>query len=234
VIVDDVIRRILSRDRSGEERAPMASAPPIRERSGTRPASAAGRADRRGEDRRLLLGFFALAFGLSWAVWLPAAAASRGLLAWNVPLETSRAVGVFGPAAAALLVAAAAGGRAGLRALLGRLLIWRVGLGWYAFALLWPAVHGLATAAVHVLLGAPRPDFARPPVLWLYPAPPEAFAAGPWPLLPLVLLQSLLLSSPIGEEPGWRGFAQPRLQVRLGSCAPACCSGSSGRCGTCR
>jgi uncharacterized protein len=153
---------------------------------------------------------------LSWAAWLPTTVASRGLPGWDLPPELSRPLGAFGPTLAALLVTAVHGGPRGVRALLARLAIWRVGLGWYAFALVWPAAHSLATTGVHVLLGGQSPDFAHPPVLWLYPVPPELFAAGPWPLLPFVFVQSLLLSSPMGEEPGWRGFALPRLQARLG------------------
>ena len=164
-----------------------------------------------------LVAFFALAFGLSWAVWLPTTLASRGLVGWELPPELSRTVGAFGPTLAALLVTAANNGWRGLRASLARLAIWRVGLGWYGFALLWPAAHSLATTGVHVLLGAAPPDFAHPPALWLYPVPRELFAAGPWPLLPFVFVQTLLLSSPMGEEPGWRGFALPRLQARLGA-----------------
>jgi membrane protease YdiL (CAAX protease family) len=151
------------------------------------------------------------------AAWLPATLASRGLLGWELPPELSRLLGTFGPSLAALLVTAATSGRRGLRALLARLAIWRVGVGWYAVALLWPAAHSLATTGVHVLLGAAPPDFAQPPVLWLYPAPPELFAAGSWPLLPFVFIQSLLSSSSLGEEPGWRGFALPRLQARFGA-----------------
>lgn len=175
-------------------------------------------AQRRGQSTALV-AFFALAFALSWAAWVPAALASHGLLTWDVPSWLSRLVGAFGPSLAALLVAARAGGPAGLRVLLGRFRRWRLGVGWYALALLWPTVHSLATTGLLVLLGTARPDFAHPPVLWLYPLPPEAFAGGPWPLLPVVFVQTLLLSSPMGEEPGWRGFALPRLQARLGAFA---------------
>jgi hypothetical protein len=76
-----------------------------------------------------LLSFFVLAFARSWITWLPAAAASRGPLVWPVPPELSRMAGAFGPAVAALLVTIAVGGGAGLRGLLGRIRIWRVGLG---------------------------------------------------------------------------------------------------------
>jgi membrane protease YdiL (CAAX protease family) len=190
--------------------------PPIRLHPGD--GSVWSSAERRGQRAGWgpLLAFFGLTFAVSWLAWLPAVAASRGLLAWGISSELSRLAGAFGPTVAALLVSVAIGGWDELRHLLARLLVWRVWPGWYAFALLWPAAHSLATTGVQVLLGAPVPDFARPPVLWLYPAPPGAFAAGPWALLPLVLLQSLLFSSPLAEEPGWRGFALPRLRVRLG------------------
>jgi membrane protease YdiL (CAAX protease family) len=164
-------------------------------------------------DRATLVAFLLLAFGLSWAVWLPAAAASRGLLAWEGPSWLSGLLGAFGPTLAALLVTTVAAGRAGLRGLLGRLLIWHVGLRWYAFALLWPAVHSLAATAIHVLLGGAAPDFTNPPVLQLYPVPPGSFAGGLWALLPFIFLQQALVGSAMGEEAGWRGFALPRLQA---------------------
>jgi hypothetical protein len=43
--------------------------------------------------------------------------------------------------------------------------VWRVGLGMYAFPLLWPALHSSASSGVQVLLGAPVLDIAQPPLL---------------------------------------------------------------------
>jgi hypothetical protein len=123
----------------------------------------------------------------------------RGGAGLGASTELSRVLGTFGPTLAALLVTAVSSGRRGLRALPARLrglralparlrglralparlTIWRVSAGWYTFALLWPAAHSLAITGVHVLLRADLPDFAHPPVLRLYPAPPELFAAGP-------------------------------------------------------
>jgi uncharacterized protein len=158
--------------------------------------------------------FLLLAFGLSWVFWLPMAAASHGLISLQWPPILAGLLGAFGPSLAALIITGIYQGRRGLRWLLGRLLVWRVGIQWFAFVLLWPAAISLAKTGLHVALGGSVPDFANPPVLSVYPVPPEAFAAGPWPLLPFIFLQQTLVGSSMGEELAWRGFLLPRLQAR--------------------
>ena len=163
--------------------------------------------------RHSLLAFFLLAFGISWIVWVPAAAASWGLLSLRLPLALTGLLGAFGPSLGAIILTSASDGVPGLRRLLGGLFLWRVGIRWYTFVLLYPAVISLTTTAFYVLFGGPAPDFADPPVLRLYPLPPELSAVGPWPLQPFVFIQTLLIGSPMGEEIGWRGYALPRLQA---------------------
>jgi hypothetical protein len=72
--------------------------------------------------RHPLVAFFVLAFALTWLVEIPLLAAPR-----LAPLQL-----VLGwmPGLAAVLVAGAVGGRAAVRGLLRRVLIWRVGAGW--------------------------------------------------------------------------------------------------------
>ena len=164
-----------------------------------------------GARRRLALpSFFALAFAISWAAWLPPALAPG-----SGPDAATRLLGAFGPSLAAAAMTLALLGGAGLRRLLGGLIRWRVAFGWYAFALLQPPLFALAGLGVHVALGGTAPDYRSAAVYSVLP--PEAAAAGPLFLALPYFLQQLLFSSPLGEEIGWRGFALPRLQPPLGA-----------------
>jgi membrane protease YdiL (CAAX protease family) len=134
--------------------------------------------------RHQLVAFFALVY----------------VIAWSLALLTSVSLAfaflaAFGPAAAAIIVAALADGRAGVHALLRRAAIWRVGPGWYAVALGLPALLSLGVVALSIALGAP----AEVRFSDLSPLTPALFALA------------------IGEELGWRGFALPRLQARFGA-----------------
>ncbi len=162
---------------------------------------------------RALVLFFLLTYAVTWAFWIPAAMAQRGLVALPIPLAVAGLAGAWTPSLVGLLMTAGGSGRAGVKRLLDRLTIWRVGIGWYLFALLWPPLLSLLVTGVSMLFGRPAPDFAHPPVTSVYPAPREAFAAGFLPLLPIVFATQLFGSS-LGEELGWRGYALPRMQAR--------------------
>jgi len=98
-----------------------------------------------------------------------------------------------GPFIAGILLTGLVDGKAGLRNLFSRMLKWRVGLRWYAAALLvFPA---LILAVLWPLAAFVSPDFA-----------PAFVAFG--------VLGGLLAG--IFEEIGWTGFAYPRMETKLG------------------
>jgi membrane protease YdiL (CAAX protease family) len=159
--------------------------------------------------RHPLPTYFVLAFVGTWLIIWPMALArgeyGLGLLPFAVPAGLDfllvQLSSYTGPLLAAVLVTAATEGRAGLRQFRGRLGRWRVGVVWYLVATLAPLAIWLAAYSA-VLSGTPLAALARQPMLLL-----SAF-------LPSVALGLLLPS--LGEEPGWRGFALPRLQDRFG------------------
>jgi len=97
-----------------------------------------------------LTTFFVLACALSWWPWI----------LYSLGLSPNPIVG-FGPFLAALVVLAVTEGKRGVLGLLRRMVRWRVGIQWYAAALLLPIVVTLAAAALNVfLLGAQRTSTA--------------------------------------------------------------------------
>ncbi|MGY1722105.1 CPBP family intramembrane glutamic endopeptidase [Blastococcus sp. SYSU DS0533] len=153
-------------------------------------------AARSARDQRGLGLFLVLVFVVTWAVWVPRALESAGVLGsrWATELGTAW---TYGPAVAAVL-AAACTGRVELRELGARVLRWRVGARWWAVVLAGPALLWLLAAGLHAGLGGAW-DEVRPPAV-------EAGLPG---LVPLLLL--LALTDGLGEELGWRGWALPRL-----------------------
>jgi membrane protease YdiL (CAAX protease family) len=138
--------------------------------------------------RHPLVSFFALAFGITWLAGIPFA-----LGMFPSPMFT------FGPLVAALIVVSASGGWQGTKKLLLSMLRWRVSLKWYAFALLLPiGVTLAATYGTVLTFGAADPTAA---IL--------AGLPGYLPLFAVMMLNPL--QGTLGEEPGWRGFALPRL-----------------------
>lgn len=131
--------------------------------------------------RHPLVTFFVLAYALTWPL-IPLVSVSPLL---GLPA-------LFGPALAAIIVAALTDGRPGLKDLLDRTVRWRVEARWYALALGLPMVLALVAAVLHLLLGAPTP----------------VRLGG------LSALNLLLFVLVVGEELGWRGYALPRLLVQ--------------------
>ena len=140
--------------------------------------------------RHPLATFFILAYALSWWAWI--------LYAFGL---FPNPIASFGPFLAAVVVLALTEGKAGLGGLFRRMIRWRVPPGWYAVALLLPAVLAAAATALNVVLGAERPSAA---------------ALNGWTGLFATFAIVLLVPGFGGawEEPGWRGYALPRLQSR--------------------
>jgi uncharacterized protein len=138
--------------------------------------------------RHPLIWFAALSMVLSWWAW-----PLYGLGLIPVPVAS------FGPFLAALVVLAVTEGRSGVVGLFRRMGRWRVSAIWYLVALALPVALSAAAVMINVALGA-QADLSMAAVDWVGILPAFAMAllipgfGGAW------------------EEPGWRGYATPRLQ----------------------
>lgn len=152
--------------------------------------------------RHPLTAYFVIAYLVSWVIELPVVLSAQGVLpALGKPVVTIAIVAAtFGPTVGAFVVTAATEGRTGVVGLLRRYVQWRVGIIWYLFLLVGvPLIIILGTIVVPGAVPAYRPILG--PLLAAYP---------------LAFLMTFLLGGPLGEEPGWRGFALPRLQQSHG------------------
>jgi uncharacterized protein len=152
--------------------------------------------------RHPLISFFVMAYAFSWIVWSPWVLSEDGvgLLPFQLSGLTkallSAAAILLGPTLSGFIMTGITEGRAGIRRLLHRIVLWRVGLRWYLFALIGiPVVMALGTI---ILPGGPAP------LLKLGPGYVLSYLGS------FVLIT--ILGGPLFEEPGWRGFALPRLQ----------------------
>src|SRR5574341_666964 len=145
-----------------------------------------------------LFFYFLLAFAISWVLFIPYVLAEWESLSGNYTLFYI--LHVFGPAFAAILMTSIVTGKAGLQDLRDRIRRWRASWQWYLFVLLGiPAL---------VMLGI----IVQPGALAGF----KGFTTSLLVSYPFFLV-AVFFGVGLGEEPGWRGFALPRMQKQYGS-----------------
>ena len=151
---------------------------------------------------RPVIAFVILAYAISWSLWLPLLAARQGWVSWSASTYL-HLWGGLGPAAAALIVTGVVDGRAGIAGLVRAIGALHGRLGWLGLAVLYPLTVFAAAVVVARVVEGDWPDLTR-------------FGASvEYPMLPLAAYWLAILAFyGYGEEFGWRGLAQPRLQRR--------------------
>jgi membrane protease YdiL (CAAX protease family) len=142
--------------------------------------------------------YLAAAFTISWLGWLPLIL-GHGNIGFFNPWKL---LAGFGPSLAGLAAIGTSEGKAGLRRLWHRLTDFRrTGWLWAIFGLGAPPAAMLTALGLHTLMGGQGLIFNDPAELYR--------------VIPVFLL--VLFFSVMGEEIGWRGFALPWLQKRMGA-----------------
>ncbi len=163
-----------------------------------------------------LVFYFIIAYAFAWLAEMPLVLSQdgAGLLSYRSPLGLYASIAIasfVGPFLSAFIMTGITEGRSGVGRLVRRMVLWRVGFSWYLFAFLGiPAIMVLSV----IFLPGVLASFQGLAIVIFLPFQGRA----PLSLLSLLVLfvTVFFLGGPLGEEPGWRGFALPRLQRRYG------------------
>jgi membrane protease YdiL (CAAX protease family) len=145
--------------------------------------------------RNQLLVMYVIMFVLAWPGMIWEVLYSQGIVSSQSPVYVSIFTG-WAPGVAAVVVTAIVIGKSGVKDLLRRFLVWRVGVQWYAVAF-------LGGIGMQVLFGGTVP---------VIPAK-EASALNVALSFVIMIAFGFLINT---EEVAWRGFALPRLQSKYG------------------
>ena len=117
----------------------------------------------------------------------------QGILPAGITLAAALSASIAG-----IIVTVVEDGRAGLKLMLSRLLIWRVGIGYWLFAFLFLVPAVLIGSVANPLFGGDPLSFRN-----IEPA---------FDIVPMFVM--FFIVAGLGEELGWTGFLMPRLQAR--------------------
>ena len=147
-----------------------------------------------------LLVYFFLAFAISWGAIL-VAVGSEGFPVTEDQLPVLIVAMLLGPSGAAILAASLSAGKEGVRDLFSRLLRWRVGVRWYAIALLTAPISTVVVLFVLSLFSVG------------YPAAISS-TDDKIGLIIMWIVSGIMVG--FFEELGWTGFAVPRMRRGFG------------------
>jgi len=148
-----------------------------------------------------LYAYFAIAYAVSWLLWLPLILSVQGW--WDIDMPRWwHYTGAAGPITAAAVMTLATEGRQGLRDLFARFDPRRPKPGWLAFAVLMPLLLAAASFVIIRLTTNEWPSYR------------QLSTTDDLPYSGILLIAAThALTYGIGEETGWRGFALPRMQT---------------------
>jgi len=137
--------------------------------------------------------FVAITLAISWIIWSPLIVLGQNIS--PVARLILIIIGGFGPFLSAIIVTLIADGRNGFREWRKRIFKFRVGAKFYILVLIYPIIYAASSYGLYLLMGGIPADFA---------------SVSPWYFYPLFLVFVFFVGGG-QEEPGWRGFALPRL-----------------------
>ncbi len=157
--------------------------------------------------------FLVLSLCLSWIVWVPMALNKCGIIQFEMPLVTGSTIGAFGPLISLIILEKLTKRDVDVDEIYSQIAVKRNISVWLVpSALAFPSITILGN-----LIGGPTNYSVFLPQIHIYGfvIHSEEIGIGLVMLISILFFASLF-TSPLLEEPSWRGFALEELQKRLG------------------
>lgn len=157
---------------------------------------------------RLLL-YFLFVLVISWAIWIPMALNQLNIIVFEIPLLLGSTIGAFGPLLCLIILEKLTKNHISADKILKTIRIRGENRRWLIIAAAMFPLLTIGGIILNFIAG-------NEGTLQIF-APGLLNDLGWWliAVIPLVLF-AMLLSSPLLEEPGWRGFALGELQTKFG------------------
>jgi len=160
-------------------------------------------------DKHKLLIFFLMALTLSWVIWIPMALNQLKVINFKIPIIIGQSIGGLAPLFSIIVLDKISKGAINIKEIFDRIRLKGKKILWLPIAALTLPLLTIIGNLINFLVGNEIYlfIFKNEPLkvlgFWLIGIIPLLFFAG-------------LLSSPLFEEPCWRGFALGKLQGRFG------------------
>ncbi len=157
----------------------------------------------------LIFFYFLFALFFAWIIWIPMALHTIGIINFPLPIFIGQSVGALSILASLFVLEKLTEKKVTLKSIFDKIRIKNTNRTWLIVAIfLLPLFTILGNLLDYILTLEPNFQLFQPEVF-------DTLNIAIFFLIPLTLVAGLL-SSPILEEPGWRGFAIERLQTQHG------------------
>ncbi|MBD3274691.1 MAG: CPBP family intramembrane metalloprotease [Candidatus Marinimicrobia bacterium] len=152
--------------------------------------------------------FYVLAFCIAWVFWWPMALNFLGIIQFRIPQFIGQSVGAYAPLIS-LFILNRFRSDGLVKSVFDQLIIRKKFISWYLIAAFLPIILSLLTTVLRYLVG----DMEQ--LILMRPDPIETMG---WIIIFIIPVQFIasIFSSPLGEEPGWRGYVYKDLHPKLG------------------
>jgi len=160
-------------------------------------------------EKNKLIFYFVVVLAISWSIWIPMAFDYLDIIEFKIPLIVGSTIGAFGPLITIIILDKITNKVVNVNEIFASIWKRKSKIIWFLLAALAFPLLTIAGNFINYLTGSEAQfQIFNQELL-------QIFGLGLIGIIPLAFF-AMLLSSPLLEEPGWRGFAVSEIQGKFG------------------